>query len=132
MKVYIIGPMREQVGWNFEEFDQAAERLRQAGYHPFSPAPACWAMGYAPEPVQRSHTADRESLKHVMLSGLAAVYASEAVALLPGWEGSAGSTVEIALAQFLGLKILDAITLQEKEVRCKPWISLLTSIGGNR
>jgi hypothetical protein len=34
------------------------------------------------------------------------------VALLPGWETSQGAAVEVALAKLLGLKFLDAITLE--------------------
>ncbi len=38
------------------------------------------------------------------------------MAVLPGWENSAGASLEVHVAQALGMPILDAISLQRLEI----------------
>lgn len=124
MKVYIAGPMRGLVNWNFDTFDAVEARWRDAGHHPMSPARMCRAMGYGPDCGYNAQPEDPDGaahLRHVMLSDIAAIYASDAIALLPGWENSVGTTVELAVAQFLGLPIYDAVTMERINPASKPW-----------
>lgn len=124
MKIYIAGKMRGVPEWNFPAFDAAEERIRARGWHPFSPAQTCRAMGYdhPDEPVTPEH------LRHVMSVDIAAIYAADAIALLPGWETSTGATVELALAQFIGLAILDAVTLKPISPPSKPWADVYRTL----
>src|SRR5437870_2742316 len=116
MKIYIAGPMRGRPDWNFAAFDAAAERWRAAGYQPFSPAAVDRALGYS-----EVHGCPPEQLRHVIQMDLACVLAADAVALLPGWEASKGSAVELALAQFLGLPVYDALTMKRIHPLNQPW-----------
>lgn len=117
MKVYIAGPMRGFPGWNFDVFHAAAERWREAGHHAFNPAATFSGLGY----VTDDATVDRAHLNHVIQIDLACLYAADAIALLPGWEKSSGSTVELALAQFLRMPVFDALTLVQLTPDPLPW-----------
>src|SRR5438874_2740148 len=108
--------MRGLPGWNFPAFDRAAEVWREAGHQPFSPAQVDRALGYGPD-LGESDSA----LRHVMALDLACISHADAIALLPGWEDSAGATVELAFAQFLGLPVYDALTREFLNVSKKPW-----------
>lgn len=121
MKVYIAGPMRGYEKWNHPAFDEAENRWRAAGHIAFSPAATDRALGYEPGGVM-----DGSQLRHVIMVDITAVCNADAVALLPGWERSAGAAVEVALAQFLGLRIFDAITMEEVTGRlpAKPWSAI--------
>jgi len=116
--------MRGLADWNLPAFDAAERAWRTAGHHPFSPAALVRALGYevghACQPREGKSAIDH--LRHVMLSDIACIYASEAIALLPGWETSKGATVELALAQFLGLPVYDACTHQILLPLPTPWL----------
>lgn len=124
MKVYIAGPMRGLPEWNFPAFDRAQERWQKAGWHVMSPAAMARAMNYGPDCGYIAEPSDKEGLehlKHVMLSDIAAIYACDALAILPGWENSVGTTVELAIAQYLGLPIYNAETMKIVDVPKRPW-----------
>lgn len=111
MKLYLAGPMRGLPEWNFPTFRDAKKRLEEQGHHVFCPATMATAQGYGEGFSCEPGTAEADShLRHVMQNDVTSLMHSEAIALLPGWESSRGATVEVALAQFLGLKILDATT----------------------
>lgn len=117
MKIYISGPMRGIKDFNFPAFDAAERKWRAEGHIAFSPAQTDRALGY----VSGSFECDLNQLKHLMLSDIACLYHADAIALLPGWERSKGATVELALAQFLGLKVFDAMTGVEIHPTLNPW-----------
>lgn len=124
MKVYIAGPMRGYPENNFPAFHEAEARWRAAGHIAFSPAKTDEAIGYD------SKTAEiegRRFLEHVMGMDVLAVCHSDAIALLPGWESSSGTTVEVAMGQFLGLEFYDAVTMQRVHPAMKPWAYLGSS-----
>lgn len=130
LAVYLVGPMRGVASWNFPAFRTAETLLKERGYHVFSPATICEALGYASfdeEGCYPDTEGGRSHLEHVMLSDFACICRSDALALLPGWERSKGSTVEVALAQFLGLKLLDATTGEDitNRIPDKPWSRLV-------
>lgn len=122
MKVYIAGPMRGIPNWNMDKFAEAEKLWKGFGHHVFSPAQLVKAMGYdtngSCEPGTKTGL---EHLKHVMLSDIACIYACDAVAVIAGWEDSRGSTVEVALAQFLGLPIYCAATMRRLNIVTRPW-----------
>lgn len=116
MKVYIAGPMRGLPNWNFEAFDEATKRWQEAGHNAFGPAALFRAIDYPMETGE-----ERGHCTHAIQVDLACIYAADAIALLPGWEKSRGVTVELSVAQFLGLKVYDAVTMKEMYPRMCPW-----------
>lgn len=110
--------MRGYPEWNFPAFKEAEERIRALGHTVFSPAAVDQALHIGP----KTHTGyDPIHLRHVIQMDMACIYAADAIALLPGWEDSAGVTVEVAMAQFLGLPIYDAMTVDEITIFTRPW-----------
>ena len=108
MRIYIAGPMRGIPESNFPAFDEAESRWRAAGHTPFSPAQVDRALKYDPK-----YDETPTMLRHVIQMDIACIMAADALALLPGWEKSRGSTVELSLAQFLGLPIYDAMSMTQ-------------------
>lgn len=129
MRVYLAGPMRGIPDWNFPTFDEAKKRWEARGHEVFSPASIARAMGYALKPgedqatsrAQPNNDVGRSHLEHVMLSDILCISKSDALALLPGWENSTGTTVELAYAQFLGLDVYCAVRMVQLAVVSKPW-----------
>jgi hypothetical protein len=105
--------MRGVPKWNFPAFDAAEAMWREAGHQPFSPAQINRALKYSPE--------DGTSLRHVIHMDMACILSADAIAMLPGWEQSSGSTIELALAQFLGLPVYDALSMERIFPKEKPW-----------
>ena len=66
-----------------------------------------------------------EQLRHAIMSDIACIFHADAIALLPEWETSSGATVELALAQFLGLPVYDAETMHQVFPPVKPWQELV-------
>lgn len=114
MKIYLAGPMRGYPDDNREAFAKARERLRGRGH-----------VVFCPHAIERATYVDGNgSLLHSIKSDLLCIEHAEAIALLPGWEGSCGATLELAYAQFLGMPVYDAMTMKEMNpVRC-PWYEL--------
>lgn len=88
--LYIAGPMTGHDDYNRPAFHQAAAQLRAAGYHVISPAET-------PQPTAHPQWADwtRASLKRML--------DADAIALLPGWQASQGASLEILIADELGM-----------------------------
>jgi hypothetical protein len=109
MKVYIAGPMTGIPNWNYPAFDEAAQFLRGCGYRVVSPADLDRAAGFAETQV----VVDAAFLRQAMARDLAAICECDGVALLEGWQSSMGACIEVALAARLGLRIIDAETLED-------------------
>jgi hypothetical protein len=108
MRIYIAGPMRGIENYNFPAFDAAAKRLRAAGHDPVNPADLDRAIGVNETTVPLPEGFLRGAMKR----DLGEICDCDAIAVLPGWEKSAGTVVELALAKLLGLPILDAVTMR--------------------
>lgn len=102
--IYIAGPMRGIKNANKEAFHDAAERLRSRGYEVINP-------------VELNGEQDREcdadfqpsvgELWDCMKTDLIAIGdRCDAICMLPGWENSLGAQAEVALARFLGIRVL--------------------------
>ena len=104
---------------NFKAFDTAKEQWTKAGHQVFSPADLDRALGYGPD-----GEASIQNLKHVMMNDINCLFNADAIALLPGWEDSMGATAELALAQFLNLRIYDAVSMDKLKPYCTPWDSI--------
>ena len=115
MRIYISGPM-STIGpptYNYPAFHDAAKEWRAAGHYVHNPAESF--SGDTTRPLPEYFRADLHMLLDV-----------EAIALLPNWTQSTGATKELLIAQGLGLKVYDAITMVEIEtpkVLCYPvWV----------
>ncbi len=119
MKVYIAGPMRGHPDWNFAAFDMVREAWTKAGHEVFCPAQLFRAMPYPKH--DDTVTTDRRHLEHVIQSDILCLMHADAIALLPGWQNSRGATVELSVAQFLGLEVYDAVTMDLTAPVLVPW-----------
>lgn len=101
MKVYVAGPMTGYPDFNFPAFADASARLRALGYEVVSPAEVCADQNMAWIDCMRA------DIRELVLC--------DAVAVLPGWEKSRGATLEVHIAQKLGLPVFDAATMRAPE-----------------
>lgn len=114
MKIYLAGPMRGIPEFNFPAFHAAAKALREQGHEVFNPAEednkhhgtdvsAGNVDGCEQQAACQHGLTIRDALGRDMryICGEA-----EAIALLPGWEGSSGANAEHATAKALGLKVI--------------------------
>ena len=112
MKVYIAGPMRGYAEFNYPAFHAAAKYLRSHGHEVFSPAEQD-IKRHNGEDISKGtsgNLAEIEAkgfnLRDAIMDDLEFIGRhADAIALLPGWNKSAGVKVELALANFLGLKV---------------------------
>lgn len=88
---------------NFPAFEDAATRLRAAGWTVLSPHENPTLVGFDPK-------TDDFDLRAALQWDVEAVMRSEAVVLLPGWETSPGCAVEILTAEGLAIPV---VTLDE-------------------
>jgi len=106
MKIYIAGPMRGYPLYNFPAFDEAARRWRFRGWHVINPAELDRIEGSSEYTINLPPGFLRSCMKR----DLTAICDCDAIALLPGWEASRGTKVELELAKFIGLPVYDALT----------------------
>ncbi len=100
MRIYLAGPMSGLPLFNFPAFHAAAKRLRDKGYVVVSPAEMA-------EETDGFDPATDEALpsRHYVKRDLPAMLDCDAVALLPGWEGSRFGRLEAIVAMECGLEI---------------------------
>lgn len=119
--LYIAGPMRGYLNYNFPAFLAADRRARERGWNTLNPAVLDQENGFDPiadyeacEERARNFTPD--DWQKIIVRDLGCILAldpsRDGVAMLPGWEGSAGATAEFMLARWRGLRILDARTFE--------------------
>lgn len=109
MRLYIAGPMTGLPAWNFPAFDEAATFLRGCGYTVTNPADLDREAGFA----EGQPTVSAGFLRAAMKRDLAAICDCDGIAVLDGWQSSMGACIEVALAVRLGLRIIDAETLED-------------------
>lgn len=109
-RAYVAGPMRGKPKLNFPAFDKAASLGRSLGWQIISPAD-----------LDREHdihedaadVIDPEGVRVIVDRDVTALLSlraesGDAIALLHGWEKSTGARAELAMAQWLGLRVVDA------------------------
>lgn len=98
MKLYLAGPMRGIEDLNFPAFDEAAERLRVAGYDVFNPADH-----------DRKYRAERDmdpTIRECLWVDLQYVLRdADGIAVLTGWQHSLGTQAEVATARAIGIPV---------------------------
>lgn len=108
MKIYISGaisgrPLNEAR----TEFEAEAERLRAAGHtvvNPFDVAPH--ADCHCPSAHGSSGSGSGHEWACYLRGDLAAMLDCDTILLLPGWEGSHGSRLELTVAAAVGLHVI--------------------------
>lgn len=93
--VYVSGPMTGYAEFNYPAFRAAAKRLRDAGYTVLDPSESF------------EGATDRGRSEYMRLD-IQHVLNADAIAVLPGWQGSPGARLEVSIARELGLPIWDA------------------------
>lgn len=101
LTIYVAGPMRGYVNFNFDAFDEAATFLRMSGHEVLCPADHDRESGFNPT---LDNDMDGFDLKAAMRWDLQAVLRSDLVALLSGWEMSEGATMEVNVAEAAGIE----------------------------
>jgi uncharacterized protein DUF4406 len=95
VRVYVAGPMTGFEGFNYPAFHAAASRWRTAGYRVENPA-----ENFGGDTGRAYHEYMRAAINQVV--------ASDAIALLPGWEKSKGARLEVRIGRALELAFFDA------------------------
>ena len=103
--LYVAGPMRHHPDGDGGRvaFAAAAALLRGAGYRVLSPAEHDAECGVDIATVEPG------DLREVIAWDTAAVAGSDGIALLPGWERSEGSAIELRVARFVGLPVYEMV-----------------------
>jgi nucleoside 2-deoxyribosyltransferase len=102
-RVYLAGPMSGHDDFNFPAFKKAAADLRDLGHYVFNPAEHDELVyGFDIEDI-RAQATYRDCLR-VDLNWI--LDHATALAVLPGWEKSSGTAVELALAKALKLPVI--------------------------
>jgi hypothetical protein len=96
-RVYIAGPMTGVADENFPAFFAAEKFLTDKGFDVFNPA----SLG---------HSSPERDRKWFMQRDNPELLRCDAIALLPGWWGSAGARNELDTAKLAGLRVIDATT----------------------
>jgi hypothetical protein len=119
--------MRSKPHFNCEAFNRGADQLRKVGWEVFNPAEIDTEAGDTPLKLsieeQKEHASDHRNARryakrdcHVLISKLRAEN-GDAIVMLPDWQKSIGAKAEVAVARWVGLKVL---TLEEaKEKKCE-------------
>ena len=89
--IYLAGPMTGLPEFNYPLFISTAQRLRRAGFMVVNPA----ENGLPPSAPWAAHM--RRDL-HAMLD-------CQGIAVLPGWQTSKGASLEVQVAQALGMPV---------------------------
>ena len=114
VKIYLAGPMRGYPEFNFPAFSTAAAALRRGGHFVFNPAEQDNARHGTD--ISKGNLKGDEylaaqqhgfNLREALGIDLGWICSdAEAIALLPGWEGSKGAKAELATAEALGLEVI--------------------------
>ncbi len=107
--IYIAGPMRSYVAFNFPAFDAARDELTAMGWNPISPADMDREVGF--DPTKDEPT--KEFLDAALDRDVDAIRNVDALCLLEGWQKSVGATAEAALAQWRQIPIYQFPDMKE-------------------
>lgn len=99
MIVYVAGPMTGLPDYNRAAFDAAADLLHEAGHETRNPA------GLSRAVERDGQHIDEHPRTWYLRHALRLLLDSDGVALLDGWEASAGARLEHAIATELGIPV---------------------------
>lgn len=111
MRIYVAGPMRGVPHYNFEAFDNAAQRLRDIGHEVVSPADLDRETGFdpftLPDGTDWTTVPAHFSLDAAIRRDVEAILSCDAICVLQGWERSKGAQAEVAIARWRGMPVLE-------------------------
>lgn len=107
MRVYIAGPMsmHKDVDWGFNDFVNAAERLRKEGHIVVCPSEVDQAVWGFDGRVHRE-LRDGMTREKILTLDIQLAATCEAIYMLRNWEKAIGAVAELALMQALNKVIL--------------------------
>lgn len=117
MRVYLAGPMSGIPQFNIPAFDAAANELRALGFDVVSPAevdgPMTRALLMLSESGDHADLPQDESWSFYLSRDfrILADDGIQVIATLPGWEGSRGARLEVAVGRELGIPAVEFRTL---------------------
>jgi uncharacterized protein DUF4406 len=124
MRIYIAGPMSKykDTDYNAPAFRDAAIFLRSLGHDVVTPHERNAIVWMEKKGRVYNPEFDKCDYGDVMLTFMVAddlneVCTREAIALLPGWEKSKGSLLEVHAGVLLGKRFLDATTAQDISIQ---------------
>jgi hypothetical protein len=123
-KVYVAGPMRGIDRFNFPAFFAAESDLVCLGWEVVNPARMDVDAGFNPTHGKVTP----EFLRDAFGRDLEELCDCDAIALLPGWEKSQGATLELAVAKFLGLQVIDAHSGEAMEARVNVHVPMVEDL----
>lgn len=106
-RIYLAGPMRGLPDYNYPAFHAAAEDLRSKGQEVLNPAE--FFGGDQTLPVEEYLRYDIQQVMTV-----------QELWVLPGWQESHGARLEVAVAQALGIPVVDYTTYEVIDVTDLP------------
>ena len=113
MKVYIAGPMTGFPVYNLAAFREAAFKWELAGHEvetPFDANSRVWRRHHGRDFDPHLDTCEWDDplLREMFAEDVAVLLASDAMALLEGWENSRGATLERTIADRFNIPCLAA------------------------
>lgn len=103
--VYLAGPMQGYEDFNFPLFMAAAELLRESGFEVVNPAELDEDEGFFEGTDKETFSVTSGARAKYMVRDLPHVVECEAIALLPGWQESTGSNIELLTALVCGREV---------------------------
>lgn len=100
MRVYLAGPMRGYEQFNFPAFHKASAALRAKGFDVFNPAERDEADGF--DPLHGKV----KTLAEYMAVDLPEVCSRDAIVVMPGYDKSEGTGIELGVATALGKAVI--------------------------
>lgn len=97
MKLYLAGPMRSKPDLNFPAFDDAAQKLRDAGYDVCNPADH-------DRDFAKVHGRNPSTREAMLFDTWWICQHADGIAVLPGWAESLGAQAEVRLAMAIGVR----------------------------
>lgn len=106
-RVYLAGPVSGHTDLNRSAFDTAATWVRASGWEPVVPLNTpVHHIGTCPDGHPLETGAQGTHPRPCWLrAGLQALLACDAIALLPGWQNSAGALLELQVAEACGMPV---------------------------
>ena len=103
--IYIAGPMSGYENWNFPAFFEAEKQLKELGYEVINPAHNDGATIEAALQSAGDPSNPRNPWAYYMRRDLPHVLSADSLCVLPGWQNSKGASLEVHVAEAIGLPL---------------------------
>ncbi len=110
LKIYVAGPMRKYIEFNFPAFLFKAEELRSYGHEVRCPAEHDIERGFDYTDPEAWDKATPEWKEEAFAWDIESVLWADVVVVLPGWRRSEGALLETTIARYTGKLIIDSET----------------------